>query len=340
MISHKCIPIDSPSLWREALKGIEHAFAHTWESCYAFYLTTGFKTYLYCFEAENVRIICPLSEREFDGYTDIVTPYGFSGFVGDGDFPEFPFYWKEFVEKKGYVCGYISLNSSFENRTYFEANDVHPSNSLYCLDLTLSREDLFSNLDSNRKRQLRAWERISAGMILDKPALTEFFLANYHDFIRGLKSSPVYQFTGETLAFLCDLENVFMVGAGEPGKIEAVSLFACTPFAGEYMFNVSLPEGRSHAVKLLWSGVNYMRSIGIPVLNLGGGVREGDSLAQFKARFGARKTPFKCLKQVYAPAIYRTLCRRASADPHDLSGYFPPYRNPRRAINDHARQIA
>lgn len=326
MIRQDCIPLESPAAWNDALKGIKHAFAHTWESCYAMHLTTGFKTYLYCLETEHVRIVCPISERVFNGYIDIVTPYGFSGFVGNGDFPEFPPYWKEFVKKKGYACGYISLNPIFENSTYFEADDAYQSNSLYFLDLTTSQENLFSNLDSNRKRQLRGWERTSPDLIFDKAALTGFFLANYHDFIRGLKASPVYYFTKETLAFLCKLENVFMVGAGHPEKIEAVSMFANNRYASDYMFNVPLPEGRSHAVTLLWSGVNHMKSERVPVLNLGGGAREGDSLAQFKQRFGARKTPSKCLKQVYEPAIYKALCRRACADPDNMSGYFPPYR--------------
>jgi hypothetical protein len=327
MIRHDCIPLESPAAWKDALTGIKHAFAHTWESCYAMHLTTSFKTYLYCFEAGNIRIVCPLSERVLNGYVDIVTPYGFSGFVGNGDLPEFPFYWKEFVKKKGYVCGYISLNPVFENSTYFEADDACRSNSLYLLDLTLSQQELFSNLDGNRKRQLRAWERISAGLILDKPALSEFFLANYHGFIRGLKASSVYDFTKETLAFLCNLENIFMVGAGESGKIEAVSIFANTAYAGDYLFNVSLPEGRSHAAVLIWSGLQHMKAEEVPVLNVGGGLREDDSLAQFKQRFGAGKAPFKCLKQVYEPATYKALCRRANADPDNLSGYFPAYRN-------------
>jgi hypothetical protein len=326
MIHHKSILIDSPSLWRETLEGVEHAFAHTWENCYAMQLSTGHKTYLYCFEADDVRIVCPISEREFDGHIDIVTPYGFSGFVGNGEFAEFPYHWKEYAKQRGYICGYIALNPVFENSTYFEADDAHHSNTLYYLDLSASLEELFSNLDSNRKRQLRAWERAGADLILDKRALAEFFLANYNDFIMRVRASPAYYFTQETLAFLCKLENVFLVGAGQPGKIEAVNMFASTRYASDFMFNVPLREGRGHAATLIWGGINHMKAEGVPVLNLGGGAREGDSLAQFKERFGARRMPFKCLKQVYEPAIYEMLCRRVGADPHDLSGYFPPYR--------------
>src|SRR5918997_1595592 len=134
MVKQKCISLDSPSEWREALIGIEHAFAHTWESCYAMQLTTSLDTYLYCFEADDVRIVCPISERSFEGYIDIVTPYGFSGFVGNENCSEFSHYWTDFVEQRDCICGYIGLNPIFENSTYFDPTEVYRYNEVYVLD--------------------------------------------------------------------------------------------------------------------------------------------------------------------------------------------------------------
>jgi hypothetical protein len=74
MVRHQLISLDSPDEWRGALRGIPHAFAQTWEHCYAMHLTTGLKTYLYCFEMDAVRIVCPFAQRDFDGYVDIVKP--------------------------------------------------------------------------------------------------------------------------------------------------------------------------------------------------------------------------------------------------------------------------
>jgi hypothetical protein len=326
----KCIPIDSPAEWKEALEGIEHSFAHTWENCYARQLTTGFDTYLYCFEMNDVRIVCPIAERGFGDYTDIVTPYGFSGFAGNAACPEFPQYWTDFVKDQGYVSGYIALNPVFENTTYFRRHEVHRSNSLYFLDLTLSFDALFANLDRNRKRQLRNWENVFSNFIFDRSALTDFFLMNYPTFIRRVNASSANYFSSETLAFLCNLDNVFIVGAGENKRIEAVYLFAYTSYAGDCLFNVALPEGRHHATTLLWCGINYLKSLKIPHLNLGGGVRDDDDIAKAKQRFGGRREPFRCLKQVYRPEVYEELCRRADSDPTDMSGYFPPYRDPLR----------
>jgi hypothetical protein len=328
MIRQDCILLDSPAEWKNALRGIKHAFAHTWENCYAMHLTTGLNTYLYRFETENVRIVCPIAERTFGGYVDIVTPYGFSGFIGNGDCPEFSHYWEKFVKGRGYVCGYIALSPLFENDTYFKLDHVYESNSLYILDLTLSSDEIFTGLDRNRKRQLKDWEKIAVNLIFDRTPLTDFFLTNYSEFIRRINASPANYFSTETLAFLCSLDNVFIVGAGKHKKIEAVYIFAYTPYAGDCLFNVALPEGRQHTTVLMWHGLNHLKSIQIPFLNLGGGVREHDSIAQAKQRFGSRRVPLRCLKQVYEPGIYEELCRRGNADPNDMAGYFPPYRKP------------
>jgi len=328
MISQKCIPLESFTEWANALLGIEHAFAHTWENCHAMSLTTGFRTYLYCFESGNVRIVCPIAEREFEGRVDIVTPYGFSGFVGTGNCADFPQYWGEFAKERGYVCGYIGLNPIFENRTYFDSSELYSYSHIYTLDLTLSHAELFSNLDRNRKRQFKEWRKTSVGFILDKRPLQEFFLANYIEFFREKKAATVYAFSRATLEGLFALDNVVMVGTGSAERIQAAIVFTYTPYAAEALFLISLPEGRHHSAALHWYGVEYFKSIGVPVLNLGGGVSANDSVAQFKERFGATKLTLKCLKQVYHVSTYEDLCAQVQVDPAYKTGYFPPYRSP------------
>ena len=125
MTRHKLISLDSSIEWKEALLGIEHAFAHTWENCYAMQLTTGFKTYLYCLEADNVRIVCPIAERIFEKHVDIVTPFGFSGFVGTDDYPEFREQWSSFVKPQGYVCGLHRTESRFRKRRLLRGTRTH-----------------------------------------------------------------------------------------------------------------------------------------------------------------------------------------------------------------------
>lgn len=321
-LRNRCIPLDRPDQWRQALAGISHSFGHTWENCYAMSLTTGLPTYLYCFESDSVRIVCPITERRHAGVTDIAKPFGFSGFVGNGACPEFAASWKLFAREQGYVCGYLGLNPLLDYGGHFEPDEVFPYDTVHLLDLRLDSRSLWENLSSNRKRQLRGWEERSAGFIVDTTVLAEFFLANHRQFFQSRGAGQQYRFSDETLAFLFGLDRVLLVGAAGAGGVEAVSVFAWTDDVGEYLFNVSLPGGKDHGADLIWYGATRLRELGIPLFNLGGG---SGGVGESKRRYGGRELPLRCIKQIYDHGRYARLCRELDIDPEERTGYFPAY---------------
>lgn len=319
------IPLTAPSEWRDALDGIKHSFPHTWENAYAMHLATGNETYLYSFEADDVRIVCPIAERVFDGHTDIVTPYGLSGFAGMGVYQTFPDHWRQFARQQGYVCGFISMHPLFENEIYAAPEELGSYNVIYAVDLRHSTSELYARLSTNRKRQVRRSVDAS-DIVRDRAVLSEFFVDRYHAFMAGKGAAPVYHLPNETLAFLTDVENVFLIGARNPDhQLEAVALFGFTEHVATYLFSIAVPGGRSHATTLIWHAMMHVRSLEIPWLDLGGGIREKDSLAEFKRRFGGDALPLKALRQVYNPEIFAKLCRKMNVSP-ESKGYFPPYR--------------
>jgi len=322
-IQQQCISLDDPAAWQRALSGIPHSFGHTWENCYAMHLTSGQRTYLYCLEHEDTRIVCPIAEREYDGAIDIVKPFGFSGFVGNGNWEEFQRHWKQFVRERGYVCSYLGINPVFDHGDSFEPAELFQYDTVHLLDLSQDMEELWRNLSTNRKRQLKDWQRINGNFVFQHEQLVDFFLENHRAFFSRKGADQCYHFSDETLAFLFDCENVVLVGVGGAKGIEAVSVFAYTADLGEYLFNVSLPEGRDHSVPLIWFGVNHLKHMGIPMLNLGGG-RGG--VGESKRRYGGRELPLRCIKQIYDDERYHQLCRKAGVDPDDPGGYFPAYR--------------
>ncbi|MFV9507698.1 MAG: hypothetical protein AB4911_24365 [Oscillochloridaceae bacterium umkhey_bin13] len=328
MPSHTRISLADPEAWASALQGLPYAFAHTWNHCHAIHLTTGVSTFLYSFAAGDVRIVCPLAERTIADAVDIVTPYGFAGFVGNHSCEQFPDHWQHFVAEQGYVCGYISLNPLFEQRSYYRPTEVFRHNELFILDLTLSHDQLWRNLAKNRARNLKQWNQSDATLIRDKDLLTEFFLAQYDDFFQSRNAAAVYRFTKATLAALLNAPDTLLIGAGRAGHVEAVTLFGYTPHAADFLFNVSLPDGQQHSAGLLWYGFKELKALGIPCVNLGGGIRENDGVAEFKRRFGGSQLPLTALKQIYRSERYAELCRRSGVDPKDRSGYFPAYRSP------------
>lgn len=323
---HRCIPLDFQDEWKDALKDLKHSFFHTWENCLAMSLTTGYKTYLYLFEYDGIKIACPLSEREYSGYTDIVTPYGFSGFTGNKEYPDFIRYWKEFVREKNYVCGYLCLNSYTSDETYYNSGDAFISTNLYFIDLRKSLTDIFENLDSNRRKQLRDFKKAEASFIYDRKLLTDFLLNNFNEYLKRINASKANFFSDETLRALCSFENVFVTGAGDGGKIDAVYLFGYTEHTGDCLLNVANENGRKYSSLLFWRGLKFFKSKKINLMNLGGGNKTDDSVALSKERFGAYKLPLVNLKQIYDEDTYKKLCAEKNIIQTERDGYFPAYR--------------
>jgi hypothetical protein len=336
MSREELIPLSDPAAWHRSLEGIPHGFGHTWESCRAMARDTRNPTFLYSFQDGPQRVVCPLAERGQPGERDLVTPYGFNGFAGTGGGPAWQRRFRELARRRGYVCGYVGLNPVLTGGEWAAPGEVHVYNSVYVLDLTLPEEERLARMSENRRREVRAFER-DGTVLLEGPEhramLVRFFLEYYEEFFRSRSASPIYQFSRETLLDLFVLNNVLMLGAAGPAGIEAVTVFGWTPYLADFLFNISVPEGRRHSAALLWQGSRRLRDLGVPLLCLGGGIREGDGVAQFKERFGGERRPLGCLRQVYDPRRYAELCRLAGVSPEVGKGYFPPYRDPRKALS-------
>jgi len=323
------IPLSARRDWEAALEEIPHAFAHTWESCRAFARTTAAPTYLYVWRRGSGRVVCPVSERSSHGYTDVFTPYGFSGFTGVGDWSGMPEDWREFATRRGYVCGYLAVNPLLADSRAYDEGDVFEYNDLYVLDLRRTVDSLFTSLSENRRRQIRASIRAPARLETDPGRCGDFLRDRLSDFYKEKGAGEVYRFSEATLEALLDADGSVLVGVSRDAEMLAVCHFVSTPHIAEYFAGVSKPEGRAYSAVLLWNGAMELKRRGVPLLNLGGGVTRGDGIADFKERFGGSKMPLASLKQIYRPDVYRDLCGRAGADPFDLSGYFPAFHRPR-----------
>jgi hypothetical protein len=328
-VRHELVPLADRERWTECLRGIDHAFAHTWESCHAMHHTTGQPTFLYSFESGGVRIVAPIAEREHDGTIDIVTPYGMSGFAATGEHPGFPAAWDAFARERGWVCGYIGLHPLLERASLSRDGERFVHNEIYVLDLDRPEQELEGALSENRKRQLRTWAGGPFALTEDREWLAEFVRTHATDFFRSRRASGVYSFSVETWRLLLNLPNVIMLGAERGGAVVAVTMLARSRDLGDYLFNFSTDDGTSASAPLLWVGAMKLRGFGVKSLNLGGGIRPGDGVAAFKRRFGARALPLASLKQVYDPARFEQLCAQAGVDPSDRTSFFPPYRAPR-----------
>jgi hypothetical protein len=322
----RAIPLDSPLEWKQALAGIRHSFFHTWEYCSAMFLTTGQPTFLYCAETPEARVVCPFVERTFGDYVDIATPYGFSGFAGNGAIPDLTETWRRFAAERGYISGFISLHPLFAHADSENSPFVYEMKTLYLLNLKNSIPDLFRKCSKTLRQELNKWQR-GVFVNTDREELTAFALNNYKEFFHSHKATAVYDLNPKTFEFLMGLENVVALGVGPRTGLEAVIMAGFTPYAAEAIFSFTIPGARGHGAGLVWKLAEALHKLEIPYLNLGGGRVPNDSLAFFKSRFGPEQLPLHVLKEVYAVDDYKELCLHAGVSPEDRGGYFPSYRS-------------
>jgi hypothetical protein len=293
------------------------------------HLATNYPTYLYVFEESNMRVVCPIAERKYRDFTDIVTPYGFSGFISNKPYSKFSDYWDKFTQKKKYICGFFTINPLLYDQHLFSNKIEYRYNDLFIINLSLSSKNLFRNLSTNRKRQLKNFSKVVKNIYENKNDLIDFFLDNYQNFFIIRNANSLFKFSEDAMTFLLSNENVHLYGIKDGEKVTAVSVFATTRYTSDYLFNISLPEGRPYSAALIWYATLKMKSLGVRYLNLGGGVTQNDNIAEFKRRFGAEKYPLKSIKQVYNTDVYKQLCGEINANPNDYSGYFPAYHDPK-----------
>lgn len=319
------IPLESPSEWNRALKGIPHSFAHTWASNHAMHLTTGLDTYLYRSESPDGQIVSPVSERVFDGHIDVVKPFGISGFVGAGRTEELAVSWSKFARERRYVCGYLGFHPVFDISPHFPSEEVFEYDAVHVMDLAKPLDEILLRMSPSRRRDVKRFEEHAHRIVVDRRILSDFFLANFDSFMQSKGASQIYSFSRDTLQFLLGCENVDVVGIEEAGEIVAANVFVHTEYIADGLFNISLPQGRRYATHLYWHAMTTMRKLGVPLFNLGGG---GGGVAEFKRHFGAVALPLKCLKQVYSEEVYKSLCENVGAASDDRNGYFPAFRRP------------
>jgi len=321
-VTHRLVPITARGEWQAALEGIPYGFGHTWDNCYAFSLESQ-TCWLYCYRDDDVRVVCPIVERHLDPYVDVVTPYGFGGFVGTVPHPALHGAWRAFARDQGWVCAYIALHPVLSDRSYFGDAAVQ-HRTVFLLDLRDSEAELFARLSKNRKRQVLRYEA-DDWLAIGGAEVTDFFVETYTAFMASRLAARSYFVSKEVLSALCASPNTLLLGAVLDGEIVAASLFGYTPSCGDYLFNVSVRPGQEFSVPLIWAGARKLRSKGIPYLNLGGGVTDGDTLEEFKRRFGARRVGLYHVREIFRPDVYNRLCLEAGVDP-DAANYFPAYR--------------
>jgi Acetyltransferase (GNAT) domain len=153
----------------------------------------------------------------------------------------------------------------------------------------------------------------------------ERFLAVYTETMRAVEAAEHYFFGAEYFRALLASPLTWLLDVSGPrGDCAAAALAVRSDGFLHYYLSGTADAHRRRAPSknLIVAATDLAESMGLP-LNLGGGVRPGDGLEEFKRGFANTELPFRTHELVCDPDAYAELSAGRDDD-----GFFPLYRRP------------
>jgi hypothetical protein len=326
-MSHELVPITDPPAWEAALAGIPHPHAHTHPHVAAFQASSPDEAFLYVHRDADriVNVACPIALRGDLHEVDVYTPYGFGGFAAARSVPGFAAEWRAFAGSNGWVASYVFQNPLLVSDLGFPSDAFVPVGACYVLDLSEPVDRLLARASPRRRAELRRWDRTEHDLTTDPDEVVSFLVAEAPAFFEARGAAAVYRLSDATWVELMSSRTVWCVAAREEGRVVAASVFGESCGMVDYLFGISRPGAAANSAPLIWEAVTHFAGAGASTLNLGGGIKPGDGVAEFKRRFGPCELMFTSGRFVHRPDAFRDLCRRAGVA-EEPDGFFPPYR--------------
>lgn len=272
----------------------------------------------------GARMLMPFFERQWMGSTDIATILGASGasIVPNSTAPLA--LWRKFAAAQGWVAGYIQLSPFVDLEEPDPDGEIVANSTMFLLDLRT--ENIPNTVSRTIRRKLQYARNSGADLVDDRSVLAKSLKRLYPSTMQRLGAPPHFNFLPATLdRWAADPESV-VLGASLEGNVEAVYLFRVTGRLAEAHITGTTAHGRQLAAWLICEGIHRLREIGVTMLNLGGGVRQGDGISRFKERFNGMARARRAVRQIYDQRRYDALCSNAGISSRDR--WFPAYRTP------------
>lgn len=323
-VTARLVRLDAGGEWTAALAGLRQAFNHSHAANRAFALSTGIDVRLLVCESARFRLACPLAMRAYAGETDVFTPPGFSGFAVSGEVDGFDQLWQGVGRNFGWVCAYVQAHPALPDPC--PPAEVADARVAYVLDLSQPPSELLARMSQSRRRQLRRPLPPLSDIRIVKVGAAAFLSRESPAFFSARNAAKLMHLCPEAWDTLLDSPQTVAVAARIDGEIQAVSLFGLADGVADYLYNVSTSQGQDWSANLIWEAIPALQAAGARSLNLGGGIRADDAIAEFKRRFGPAELPIRPLRTIFDPQRYRQLVS-ASRVPTDTA-FFPAYHLP------------
>jgi len=311
----------------------------------AHFLAAEGATHTLRIETDDAELLAPLIVRPIGEGPDrdAVSPYGYPGFSVIGE--SFP----ERVRSHPRIARQSANSSGAGGDGWLDPAEVdfHRTGLVsvfirHRLDLVpfagATERNVVQIADPARKQKSRPTDRrqvrrnLEAGYTVElvpgadtSPAQRAAFLDLYEQTMRRTDAAPHYFFAASYFSRLLPGERTWLALATDPDGIPAAgSIAAVSDGYLHYYLSGSADShlGDSPMKNVLARLIEFSAELQLP-LNLGGGLRPGDALEEFKRGFANRTLTWQTSEIVCDPARYAELSRG-----RDAGGFFPAYRAP------------
>jgi predicted N-acyltransferase len=347
----KVITIDQSELWDSIVRSFsEHDVYYLSGYVKAFQIHGVGTPLLFYYDNSKTRFICVVMKRvinqnifpEWKQFFDIITPYGYGGFIFEKDtseleIREFHNLFNEFAQENNIVSGFFRLHPQIDNAEYLRkiTNVIDLGQTI---EIGIDSPDvIFKNLSGKNRNMIRKAQKSGVTILHGRDLiLFESFIEIYNKTMDRDRADTYYYFSSDFYHSICyDLkDNCEIFYAMLPdNKIIAASIILFANGRMHYHLSGSLDEYRDLAPTnlLLYEAACWGYEQGFKTFHLGGGIGSAeDNLFKFKKSFNPKAShTFSICKQIYMPDIYFDLVnsKLKQNTNFDLeSAFFPLYR--------------
>lgn len=290
----------------------------------------------YKYEDKHATFIIPLIKRFIEkDYYDVISPYGYSGFLSTDNSPEFfaeaLHHFDIFCKNNNIITSFIRLHP-FNNYILAENNRITQILHGKVIFFSLKRkyEELYSDYSSNHKRGIKKLQK--QGFTIKQGSADDIkeFISIYNQTMKRLEAKEFYFFDENYYKALMSNEKCELIFVQSPDKtLCAAALFVISSENIQYHLGGTLTEFLQDApIKLIFDFIIHSYSNMNMKFNLGGGLGGNeDSLYKFKEGFSNEKIKFSTLRMVHNQDVYNNLTTNFTKDQRkEFSGFFPLYR--------------
>ncbi|MXS69612.1 peptidoglycan bridge formation glycyltransferase FemA/FemB family protein [Flavobacteriaceae bacterium W22] len=290
----------------------------------------------YKYESENATFVIPVIKRLIEkDYYDLISPYGYSGFLSNNDSPEFIMegihHFDNYCKANNIITSFIRLHP-FNNYIFLEnkriAQVLH--GRVIFFSLNQNYDELYSFYSSNHKRGIKKLQKRGFNIKQGDVSDIREFITIYNHTMERLDAKEFYFFEEDYYVALMKNEKCKLLFVESPDqKLCAAAFFVISSEIIQYHLGGTLTEFLQDApIKLLFDFIINSHSNSNMKFNLGGGLGGSeDNLYKFKEGFSNEKIKFSTLRIVHNQDVYNNLTSNFDKeDRKNISEFFPLYR--------------